>query len=200
MPNDDVAPFVTRRTLGSCTPAGKPCCLHYLDQYVTIYAGGEDTRGAYGLLTGEFPQYAGPPPHVHSLEDEAFLVVSGHLHCWVDGHFEDVPAGSFIFLPKGLTHWFQAVSEEMTKVVCIVSPGGHEDMFRRIGTPADSLEMPPPLRDYPAKKVIEEANASGVAVNPTHADWVAYQQQLAEARMKGLEIPLFLAFWRNSQQ
>ena len=194
----DLRPFVTHRSVGARSHAtGNPCCLHYLDQFVTIYAEAPDTGGVYGLLVGEIPQYSGPPPHTHSEEDEAFLVLEGHMHAWVGGEFLDAPKDTFFFLPRGQVHWFQAVGEGVTRVACIVSPGGHEDMFRRIGQPAQSLDMPPPLDAFPAKTVISEAAASGVAVNPTHADWVQYRIE-ADAVIKAGGTPLlFKDFWES---
>ena len=41
------------------------------DRY-TIKASGEDTGGAFALFEAIVPPQAGPPPHVHHREDEAF--------------------------------------------------------------------------------------------------------------------------------
>jgi quercetin dioxygenase-like cupin family protein len=46
------------------------------DRY-TIKCSGKDTSGAYALLEAVIPPGAGPPPHIHSREDEAFYVLDG---------------------------------------------------------------------------------------------------------------------------
>jgi len=192
----DLQPFITRK--GGPTPSGRDSCLWYLDQTVTIYAESEQTGGIYGLLVGEVPKHSGPPPHVHSHEDEAFLITTGHLHAWCGDKFFDLPKNTFGFLPKGHVHWFQAVSDEPTTIVTVVSPGGHEEMFRRIasGTAQHIDELPPPLKDWPVEKVIREAAAVGVRVDPLYADWVAFKQYQGAEFAAGRQ-PQTMAAYRN---
>jgi len=171
-------PFLTRK--GGLNPAGEDTCLHYLDQLVTVYARAQDTGGAYGLLTGDIPQNSGPPPHVHTREDEGFLVMSGRLHVWVGDEFYDVTAGSFVFLPKGVIHWFKAVSPEPTTVVCIVAPGGQEKMFRMVGKPTKETVLPGPLAEFPIEKLMEAGKATGLTFYPEHNGWAHAQE--AEAK------------------
>ena len=45
-----------------------------------------------------------PPPHVHSREDEAFLVVDGEIEVTVGDEAIVVPAGGFAFTPRGVPH------------------------------------------------------------------------------------------------
>lgn len=195
----DLKPFVTRK--GGTTPSGRDSCLWYLDQTVTIYAEAEQTGGIYGLLVGEVPKHSGPPPHVHSHEDEAFLITTGHLHAWCGDQFFDLPKGTFGFLPKGRVHWFQAVSDEPTTIVTVVSPGGHEEMFRRIASgPAPRPdELPPALEEWPVEKVIREAARVGVAVTPLHADWVAFKQEQGAAWAAGTEPRTMQRFLADKQ-
>jgi quercetin dioxygenase-like cupin family protein len=185
---------VTRK--GGPTPSGRDSCLWYLDQTVTIYAEAEQTGGIYGLLVGEVPKHSGPPPHVHSHEDEAFLVTTGHLHAWCGDQFFDLPKGSFGFLPRGLVHWFQAIADEPTTIVTVVSPGGHEEMFRAIagGAATDPDALPPPLKEWPVEKVIREAARVGVNVTPLHADWVAFKQAQGADLAAGRAPELFKSF------
>jgi quercetin dioxygenase-like cupin family protein len=167
------APFMTRK--GDVAPNGCTTCLHYLDQLVTLYAEAEQTGGVYGLLTGELPKNSGPPPHIHNKDDEAFLVMSGHVHFWVGDQFFDAPAGTFVFLPRNVVHWFQAVSDEPSTVVCIVTPGGHEQMFRMAGEQTRETTMPPPMTEFPFEKIAAAAAAVDVELVPHHAGWLEKQ-------------------------
>jgi len=47
------------------------------DSY-TYKAAKEETQGAYSLIEGEICG-AGPPPHIHTTEEEAFYVLDGGL-------------------------------------------------------------------------------------------------------------------------
>ena len=44
------------------------------------------TGGAYALFEAATPPGAGPPPHVHHREDEAFYVLEGEYEFLVDGN------------------------------------------------------------------------------------------------------------------
>ena len=42
-------------------------------------ATGEDTNGKYALFEALVPPGGGPPPHVHSREEEGFYVLEGEI-------------------------------------------------------------------------------------------------------------------------
>jgi hypothetical protein len=65
------------------------------------------TGGAYGLVEASVPPGSGPPPHVHTREDEAFYVLDGQL---------EFTAGSRPFWPAPAT---TSTSREAT---CTASP------------------------------------------------------------------------------
>ena len=48
------------------------------DRY-TIKCDGNDTSGAFVLVEAVVPPGNGPPPHIHSREDEAFYILEGEL-------------------------------------------------------------------------------------------------------------------------
>lgn len=158
---------------GGYNPAGEHCCLQYLNMLVTVLARSEDTGGAYGLVTAKCPQGAGPPPHIHSREDEGFLVMEGRINIWIGDEFYDVGAGSFVFLPRGIMHRFEAVGPGITTLACIVSPGGQENMFRVIGKPTTLASVPGPLvGGFPLEQQKEAGRAVGVEFYPEHWGWI----------------------------
>jgi mannose-6-phosphate isomerase-like protein (cupin superfamily) len=79
---------------------------------------GYDVRLA--RLTGEFHF------HSHADADEFFLVVEGvlrmHFRAKKEEWFEDVPAGSFIVVPKGVEHKPAALTAE-TKILLVEKSG-----------------------------------------------------------------------------
>ena len=46
---------------------------------------GSDTDGAFALLEEVTPPQGGPPPHMHTREDETFYVLEGELEFVVGG-------------------------------------------------------------------------------------------------------------------
>ena len=60
----------------------------------------------------------------------------------VDGEIFEVEAGQTIFLPRGLPHTFR-IRSEMARTLIFLTPGGFENYFRELGSPARSLEPAP---------------------------------------------------------
>ena len=101
-----------------------------------------DTGGRLGVVETEIPAGHGPPLHVHRQEDEAFYVLSGTVDvvCGEDRH--RAQAGAFVYLPRGVPHTFLGVSDEPSRVLAIVVPGGLEEAF------ADSDRFAEVLREH----------------------------------------------------
>lgn len=74
---------------------------------MSLKASGEDTGGAFSLLEAAEPAGFGPPMHIHHDCAEAFFVIDGLYRIFVEDDEFDCPAGSFIFIPRGLRHGFR---------------------------------------------------------------------------------------------
>jgi quercetin dioxygenase-like cupin family protein len=96
-----------------------------------LLLGGPETDGAAMIGSGLLPpRTAGPPLHVHSNEDEAFLVCSGVLTAQFGERGLELNAGEVIWLPRGIPHAFANLSDEPTAIVSLVVPGALSEMFR----------------------------------------------------------------------
>src|SRR4051794_25172952 len=91
------------------------------DRY-TILAAGEDTGGAYALIHAEVPPGGGPPPHVHSREDEAFYILEGELTCQADGETIVATPGDWVTLPRGSLHTFRSTGPTPARMLILLSP------------------------------------------------------------------------------
>ena len=58
-------------------PPGGGRSFWLLGELYKTKALGEDTDGAFAFVEATTPPQAGPPPHVHGLEDETFWVLEG---------------------------------------------------------------------------------------------------------------------------
>ena len=68
---------------------------------------GDDTGGAFSLLEAAEPASFGPPMHVHHDCGETFFVLDGLYRIFIEEDEFDCPAGSFVYIPKGLRHGFR---------------------------------------------------------------------------------------------
>lgn len=94
------------------------------------------TGGALGMIEAEIVPGGGPPPHVHSREDETFHVLEGEIVFMVDGESHLVRAGETAFAPRGIPHTFRNDSRAAARVLVTLTPGGFESFFAETGTPA----------------------------------------------------------------
>src|SRR5882762_5472248 len=107
-------------------------------------ATGEDTNGKYALWEAIVPPGGGPPPHVHSREEEGFYVLEGEITFTVNGERIVATAGVFANMPVGTPHSFKNESGKPAKMLISVAPGGLEKKFFEFDvSPASS--SPPPL-------------------------------------------------------
>lgn len=93
----------------------------------------EETEGKYFLSKAIIPAGDnGPPPHIHSKEDEGFYIEKGELTFIVNHKEICVRAGSFINIQKGEKHtWYNSSAGEAIVIVTFC-PAGIEEMFREL--------------------------------------------------------------------
>lgn len=98
-------------------------------------ATGEDTNGKYALWEAVVPPGGGPPPHVHSREEEGFYVLDGEITFTVNGEQVVAAAGTFANMPVGTPHSFKNESGQPARILISVAPAGLEQMFFEVGVP-----------------------------------------------------------------
>jgi quercetin dioxygenase-like cupin family protein len=139
------------------------------DRY-TIKCGGNETRGAFALIEVWVPPGNGPPPHVHTREDEAFYVLEGELMFEADGRRFTASVGAWVTLARGSLHYFRNTGTTPARVLIMVTPSGLENFFLEVGREApegSSEPVVPSAEDM--KKVIETAPKFGLQVHPPGA-------------------------------
>lgn len=100
---------------------------------VTLKAVGVETGG--NLTIYEFampPATAGPPEHLHRSWDEAFIVLDGEMTFLIDGETHIAPAGSVVFIPRGVPHTFWNAGDAPARQVTVFTPAGIEHYFRDV--------------------------------------------------------------------
>jgi quercetin dioxygenase-like cupin family protein len=93
---------------------------------------GAATGGQLALIRTELQRGDAAPLHVHSVEDEIMVIVSGDVTFWVGEQRQEVTAGGLAWMPRGLAHTYR-VDSEQASVLTICTPGGLEGFFRQAG-------------------------------------------------------------------
>ncbi len=183
------------------------------DHY-TFKVTGLDTGGTYSLFEGSVPPQAGPPPHFHQREIEAFYILEGELTFHSQAGSVTAGPGTYVHIPKNLLHTFKNESNRPVRMLAIVAPAGMEGFLEDIGyTVYDRTSSPAPITPADVEKILAIApqygigivleNAFAPQVKTTVGD---YSQRDAEARVsfyvllwkrKGISLQVFDDYWRD---
>lgn len=100
---------------------------------VTYWARGKETDGALTLIESVVAPGEGPPLHIHVSDDEFVYVLEGRVHVYLAGVVREAPAGSFVFIPKGVRHTWQNVGEGAARFLFGFTPAapGMERFFEQ---------------------------------------------------------------------
>lgn len=97
---------------------------------VTLKAVGGETGGTMSVYECVVPPgTAGPPEHYHRAWDEAFYVLEGTMSFLVGDRTHAASAGSFVFIPRGVTHTFWNEGGVPARQLTVFTPAGIEDYF-----------------------------------------------------------------------
>jgi quercetin dioxygenase-like cupin family protein len=116
-------------------PPGKGRTVAIVGDVYRFLATGEDTDGRYALWEAIVSPGGGPPPHVHSREEEGFYVLEGEITFTVNGERVVATAGMFANMPVGALHSFKNEGSRPARMLISVAPAGLEQMFFDIGVP-----------------------------------------------------------------
>jgi mannose-6-phosphate isomerase-like protein (cupin superfamily) len=132
-------------------------------------ATGEDTSGKYAFIEAIVGPGGGPPPHVHSREEEGFYILEGEITFTINGERVVATAGMFANMQVGTPHSFKNESKKAAKMLVTVAPAGLEKMFMEIGVPlaeGATTALPPTREDI--EKLLAIAPKYGIEIRLPH--------------------------------
>lgn len=117
-----------------------------LGDLCTLRASGAQTGGTLCLLESRVPPGGGPPPHVHSREDETFYVLEGEVTFFAPSEPMRATPGALVHLPRGIPHHFRNDGATEARMLVWCTPSGFDLLMAEMGTllasPSDAA--PPP--------------------------------------------------------
>ena len=131
----------------------------------------EDTNGKYAMWEAIVPPGGGPPPHVHSREEESFYILEGEITFQIGEERVVATAGTFANMPVGTPHSFKNESNQPAKMIISIALAGLEDMFFEFGVPlaeGSTSAMPPTVDEI--EKLLTIAPNYGIEIRVPHHD------------------------------
>jgi mannose-6-phosphate isomerase-like protein (cupin superfamily) len=135
----------------SASRPGKSVGLGKYD--IMVKVSGDDTGGEFALLEVPAGPNAGPPLHMHHVENELFWVLEGELDVQVGTEIIRLTPGSCAYAPRLIPHTWQAVGERDVRFLTLAEPAGHLEAFMRALT---RLRQSGPLDPASTKALFEK--------------------------------------------
>jgi quercetin dioxygenase-like cupin family protein len=132
------------------------------DHY-TFLVTGEESGGAYFAMEALVPPAGGPPPHIHTREDETFYVLDGEIEFLLGEETIHAGAGDFVNVPRGTVHRFENTGAETARLLLTFTPAGLEHWFEETLERAPNVVTPEDVPDN-----VEEVAARYVAAAPRY--------------------------------
>jgi quercetin dioxygenase-like cupin family protein len=114
---------------------GKGRTVAVVGDVYRFLATGDETNGKYAVWEAIVPPGGGPPPHVHSREEEGFYILEGEITIQLADQRIVANAGMFANMPVGTLHSFKNESSRPARMLISVAPAGLETMFFEGGVP-----------------------------------------------------------------
>lgn len=124
----------------------------------------EHTGGKLSVFQATVPEGFSPPRHIHTREDEVFVVLEGEVWFDVDGERHLAGPGASVYMPRGVPHTFR-VKSAVARMLGVMTPGAFEQLFRNLSVPAEKRSLPGPgVVPFDVPKVMAEQTRLGTQV------------------------------------
>jgi mannose-6-phosphate isomerase-like protein (cupin superfamily) len=129
---------------------------------MTLKATGDSSGGSLVLLENLTAPGGGPPPHIHTREDEFFYVLDGTFEIRVGDELHPLGPGGFAYVPRGTVHNFRNTAETPGRILVGFTPAGIEGFFREAGRPATDDGPAPPVDEHEIARTMAAAPKYGL--------------------------------------
>ena len=136
-------------TITHPSPIVKPHLAHqgearwYGDSLFEFLVPSEATGGKLSVFRATLSEGFSPPRHVHTREDEVFVVLDGDVCFDLDGRRLLAGPGTSVFMPRGIPHTFR-IESPVACLLGVIAPGAFEQLFRNLSVPARERALPRP--------------------------------------------------------
>jgi quercetin dioxygenase-like cupin family protein len=148
--------------IGHSLVAGEGERIWIVEDTMTLKATSESTGGSLVLLENLTAPGGGPPPHIHTREDEFFYILDGTFEVRIGDELHALAAGGYAYVPRGTVHNFRNTADTPSRLLVGFTPAGMEGFFRDAGRPATDDGPAPPIDDDEIARTMAAAPKYGV--------------------------------------
>ena len=153
-------------------PDSRPRTYDVLGVVVKFLAFPGERSNRYCLCEGTLQPGQGVPPNSHPGDTESFYVIEGQVEFTIDGKTATHGPGSFVMIPDGALHAFEATGDTPARILVLNAPGEiHEAFFTKVGRPLPegTSKAPPPDAPPDIPAIMAIAAEAGITFPPPPA-------------------------------
>ena len=115
-----------------CDPDNGECLQVTPGERFKIRIASSQTMGSYAVIEIVADPHNGVPLHIHSREEEHFIVLEGTLDIAAGDRRWDAPAGTSVTVKRGVPHAWCNPSEMPLHMLVVFSPGRIDGLFKAV--------------------------------------------------------------------
>lgn len=104
---NEPAPLVTRPMVSKIARAADTLVTSAAGIDAQFLLGAAETGGQFSIASMVVAPNAGPPPHIHAVEDELWFIMEGRFEFLIGEDVVEVGPGDVVFTPKNVVHTFR---------------------------------------------------------------------------------------------
>jgi quercetin dioxygenase-like cupin family protein len=148
--------------------AGKHQQIEWLGgRVMELLLDAEATEGKLFMARSKLIAGDASPVHLHTKEDEIFLMLGGSAVFWFGDERFEVAAGGVVYLPRDVPHAYRITADADMLTIC--TPAGAENFFRAAGHDV-ATPKPPDWALTPASLAAAAAAIGMQIVGPPRSD------------------------------
>ena len=100
------------------------------------------TGGGLDVFEATVGYGGGPPPHMHTIADETFVILEGKYRFLADRTWHTAEAGDIFHAPKNVMHSFRGASHGTNRMLILVTPANFAPFVEACCTPEEQQLTP----------------------------------------------------------
>jgi mannose-6-phosphate isomerase-like protein (cupin superfamily) len=128
--------------------------LWFMNTLVTVHRSAANQDRGLSVLEHRAPLNDSPPLHVHTTEDEVFIVLDGELRILMGDVEQSAKPGAVLVAPKNVPHTYRVDSHAGARWLTVTDRGDFERFVRKMARPAATTELPIPTGPPSAAEVL----------------------------------------------
>jgi quercetin dioxygenase-like cupin family protein len=149
-------------------PPGAGDAYWSVGDLVTFKVGPQHTNGAWSMAETTVVPGGGPPPHLHTREDETFYLLDGQMSFILGDDLFIANPGDAFFLPRDVVHTFHNHGTKPARMLVLAGPCGFEKFMLEFARPKSESAAPPPVRPEDIQRLIATAPKYGIEMKFDH--------------------------------